>query len=59
MLERLDCHPGGVAEVPVSIYRRAAMEYGNEPALDICDCCPLVPEGERETYRYSAISWSN
>jgi hypothetical protein len=59
MLERLDCDPGGVAEIPISIYRGAAVEYGDEATLDIGDCCPLVPEGERETYRYAAISWSN
>jgi hypothetical protein len=59
MLEGLDGGPGGITEVAVGFYGRAAAEDGNEALLDICDCCSLVPEGEGETYRYSAISWSS
>jgi hypothetical protein len=59
MLEGLNGDPGSVTKDAVGLYGRAAVEDGNEAVLDICDCCSLVPEGEGETYRYSAISWSS
>jgi hypothetical protein len=35
------------------------VENGGQPPLHIEDGCPLVPEGERQAYRYAAISWSS
>jgi hypothetical protein len=35
------------------------MKNDGQPPLHIRNGCPLVPEGERQTYRYAAISWSN
>jgi hypothetical protein len=56
MLERLDRRPGPVAVDPVGVDRRATQD-GGQPALDIGDGSSLVAEGERQTYRYAAISW--
>jgi hypothetical protein len=59
MLEGFHGGARPVAEEPVGIDRRAAGEDGGQPALYIGDGSSLVAEGERQTYRYAAISWSN
>jgi hypothetical protein len=59
MLERLNGRPCPVAEDAVGVDQRAAMENGGQPPLDVRNGCSLVPEGERQAYRYAAISWSS
>jgi hypothetical protein len=59
MLERLNGRPRAVPENAVSVDQWATMKNGRQPLLDIGNGCPLVPEGERQAYRYAAISWSS
>jgi hypothetical protein len=58
VLEGLDGRPRPVAVDPVGV-DRSATEDGGQPALDVGDGSSLVAEGERQTYRYAAISCSN
>jgi hypothetical protein len=59
VLERLHRGARPVTEEPVGVDGRTAAEDGRQPALNIGDGGSLVTEGERQTYRYAAISWSN
>ena len=57
VLERLDGRSSGIAEEPVGVDRCATVEDGDQPTLHVGDRVSLVAEGEREDYRYAAISW--
>jgi hypothetical protein len=59
MLKCLNGCPRPVPEDSVSVDERATMKNDGQPPLYIRNGCPLVPEGERQTYRYAAISWSS
>jgi hypothetical protein len=59
MLEGLHRGARPVAEIAVGVDQRATGEDGGQPALNIRDRGSLVAEGEWQTYRYAAISWSN
>ena len=57
VLERLDGGPGAVAEEPVGVDRRATVRMAVNRRWTSGHGSPLVSEGERQAYRYAAISW--
>jgi hypothetical protein len=59
MLKRLDGGAGPVSVDPVSVDEHATMKNGGQPSLHVGNGSSLVSEGERQAYRYAAISWSN
>ena len=59
MLKCLNGCSRPVSEDSDSVDERATMKNAGQPTLHIRNSRPLVSEGEGQTYRYAAISWSN